>query len=311
MKNVLVVGGAGYIGGYVVDLLSSNNSLYVTCYDNLLYEFQYLKKIPFIFGDVRNYSKLSEILRHFDVVIWLAAIVGDVACNVNKTLTREINIDSVKWLVENYHGKIIYASTCSVYGKNDGLLDENSPVNPLSYYAETKLIAENYVLKHPDSLVFRLGTLFGQGDNYSRVRFDLVTNVFSMRAARGEPLMVIGGEQWRPVIHVKDVGEAIIHGLDSNLSGLYVLHNSNHTLMEIATLVKQHSGARIIASDIHPEDLRNYRVNSIKFRNTGWSPSYSLQYGIIEIMNLVQSQRIKYVDDNIYSNAKYMKEQYG
>jgi nucleoside-diphosphate-sugar epimerase len=311
MKNVLVVGGAGYIGGYVVDLLSSNNSLYVTCYDNLLYEFQYLKKIPFIFGDVRNYSKLSEILRHFDVVIWLAAIVGDVACNVNKTLTREINIDSVKWLVENYHGKIIYASTCSVYGKNDGLLDENSPVNPLSYYAETKLIAENYVLKHSDSLVFRLGTLFGQGDNYSRVRFDLVTNVFSMRAARGEPLMVIGGEQWRPVIHVKDVGEAIIHGLDSNLSGLYVLHNSNHTLMEIATLVKQHSGARIIASDIHPEDLRNYRVNSIKFRNTGWSPSYSLQYGIIEIMNLVQSQRIKYVDDNIYSNAKYMKEQYG
>ena len=312
MTSILVVGGAGYIGGYLVDILSALPNTYVAVYDNLLYEVQYLKKVPFIFGDVRNHEKLKTILPHYDVVIWLTAIVGDQACQVDAQLTREINVDSVKWLVDNYTGKIVYASTCSVYGRNDDLLDEDSPVSPLSDYARTKLEAEQYIVAHAKNyLIFRLGTLFGQGDEYSRIRFDLVVNVLSMRAARGEPLSVYGGEQWRPLLHVKDVGEAMVYGLQKGLTGLYVLSRANHTLLALAELIRQVSGARIITSPLPTEDMRNYRVSAKKMRDTGWEPQYLLSQGIFEIINLVQSQRIKFVNDSIYSNGAYIKELYG
>jgi len=311
IKRVLVVGGTGYIGGYLVDLLMNRQDFNVIVYDNLLYEFQYLKNVPFIFGDVRNTKRLKDILMYCDVVIWLAGIVGDAACNVDKRLTYEVNVNSVKWLVDNYDGKIIYTSTCSVYGKNDNLLDEDSPVNPLSYYAETKLEAEQYIIKYANNpLIFRLGTLFGQGDNYSRIRFDLVVNIFSLMAARGEPLIVIGKEQWRPIIHVKDVGNAIVHGLINNLHGLYVIHDLNLTLENIAKTVRLYTGASIIYKDSISSDLRNYKVDSKKFRNTGWLPLYTLEDGIYEIINLVQSNRVKYVNNSIYSNANYIKENY-
>src|SRR4051812_29233027 len=99
-KNILLVGGAGYIGGYLTDLLVDNGYL-VTVYDNLMYETRFLKRIDFVKGDIRDYKKLGELLPQYDVVIWLAAIVGDGACTVDPKLTQEINSDTVKWLVKN------------------------------------------------------------------------------------------------------------------------------------------------------------------------------------------------------------------
>ena len=99
MKNVLVVGGAGYIGGAVTDGLKNYN---VRVYDNLLYDDAYIKPVEFVFGDVRDRSRLKEHLKWADGVIWLAAIVGDPACNLNQDLTIEINEKSVKWLSNNY-----------------------------------------------------------------------------------------------------------------------------------------------------------------------------------------------------------------
>ena len=177
-KQILVVGGAGYVGGHLVDLLQEDYD--VTVYDNLLYEDSYYKDVKLIQDDVRNISRLGKDLNSYDAVIWLAAIVGDGACDVNTKVTNEVNKDALSWLVDNYSGKIIYTSTCSVYGEGDHVLLEDSEPKPLSLYAETKLESERYVIgKHVDHLVFRLGTLHGTGDLFTRLRLDLVANVLT------------------------------------------------------------------------------------------------------------------------------------
>ena len=153
--KILVVGGAGYVGGGIVDTLSKENE--ITVYDSLIYESAYRKDVNFIYGDIRDYKKINSILNNFDAVVWLAALVGDGACSINPTLTHEINSETVKNLVKNFNGKIIFLSTCSVYGAQEGVLDENSEVNPLSEYASSKLIAEKY-LEESDAIIFRLGT---------------------------------------------------------------------------------------------------------------------------------------------------------
>ena len=228
--NILIVGGAGYIGGYLTDSFHDNN---VLVYDNLLYENMYLKDVAFRFGDVRDTDNLSNTIKEFkpDVVIWLAAIVGDGACQINPVLTDEVNYESVKWICDNYSGKIIFTSTCSVYGVNNDLIDESAIPNPLSVYASTKLKAEQYLLSnHEDCLIFRLGTLYGLGDLHSRIRLDLVANILTLKATLGEPLSIFGGEQWRPLLHVRDVSTAINHGLDNNIKGLFNLHGENQTI---------------------------------------------------------------------------------
>ena len=144
MKKILIVGGCGYLGGYMTDvfgssLLSAEERYEVTVYDSLLYETRFLKDVKFIKGDIRDTEKLSQIIHNFDTVIWLAALVGDGACAVDVEMTDDINFKTVKWLVDNYSGKIGFTSTCSVYGINNELIDETATPNPLSAYASTKL----------------------------------------------------------------------------------------------------------------------------------------------------------------------------
>ena len=238
MKNkILIVGGAGYIGGFLTDYLTKND-YDVTVYDNLLFEKRFLKSCNFVHGDIRDQEKLSKIIHNYDCVIWLAGLVGDGACAVNQKLTKTLNVDTVKWLVDNYKGKIVFPSTCSVYGINDDLIEEGATPNPLSLYAATKLEAEKYVLKNSQNfLVFRLGTLFGLGDRHSRMRLDLVANILSMRAAKGETLTIFGGEQWRPLLHVRDVSTAILHGLKNDITGLYNLSYKNYTISELGEII--------------------------------------------------------------------------
>jgi len=186
--KVLVVGGAGYIGGGVVDELLEKN-IPVTVYDSLLYEYQYLKPVDFIRGDVRDTEKLKKILPAYTHLIWLAAIVGDAACQVNPALTRAVNQESVRWLAKNYDGRIIFPSTCSVYGQNDKMISEDFSVNPLSLYAKVKLEAERY-LQRQNHLILRLGTVYGVSDMASRLRMDLVVNYMTASALTKGKLVV-------------------------------------------------------------------------------------------------------------------------
>ena len=305
--NILVVGGAGYIGGAITDILRQTDNR-TRVYDSLIYEESYRKPIEFVYGDIRDGRMLGEQLLWADAVIWLAALVGDGACAINPNLSTEINQSAVKWLCENYEGRIIFTSTCSVYGAQDGILFEESPTGPLSVYAGTKLAAEQY-LKNKNALIFRLGTLFGVSDLFARLRLDLVVNVMTVRAALDGELTVFGGDQFRPLLHVRDVAEAIVQYIDTEHTGIYNLHRQNVRIVDLAYQVRNHFPDTIVTKTaMEFEDVRNYRVSSDKIRSElGWRPRYSIDDGIIEIKELIETCRLKDVMNPRYANQAFLK----
>ena len=307
--NILVVGGAGYVGGGIVDTLKQNHS--VTVYDSLIYEESYRKDVDFVNGDIRDTDKLLPLLDSADAVIWLAALVGDGACAINPNLTFEINSESVKFLVENFKKRIVFLSTCSVYGAQEGLLDENSSVNPLSEYASSKVQAEEY-LSGTNSIIFRLGTLFGISDEFSRIRLDLVVNILVTKALTEGKLTVFGGDQWRPLLHVTDVANAINHTLDSEVTGIFNLHYKNYKIIDIANaIVDKIPNASIETTPMKFQDARNYQVSSDKlFQESGFKAEVELITGVDEVYDLISSNRIKNVNHIRYSNQNFL-EKYG
>jgi nucleoside-diphosphate-sugar epimerase len=321
MKDrVLIVGGAGYIGGAAVDfLLRQHCELMV--YDVLMYERDYRKKVPFVFGDILDTDRLSGVIADFEpsAVLWLGAIVGDGACQVNPEATLHINELAVKWLAEHYHGRIVFTSTCSIYGKADGLLTEDSPTNPLSVYAVTKLAAERH-LQGKNAVVFRLGTLHGLSDQFSRIRLDLVANLLSLKAMRGEPLTVFGGEQWRPILHVRDAARAIgqavlVCEVPNNICpGVYNIAQENIRIRDLADTIAEVAPVTprpvVHYSEISFEDARNYRVDNSKYsRQPGAVPfRISLRESVLEMMELIREGRIKDPFAKVYSNARFLED---
>ena len=305
--NILVVGGAGYVGGGIVDKLSKDHE--VTVYDSLIYETSYRKKVNFILGDIRDSSKLNSILSDFDVVVWLAALVGDGACAINPELTDEINTESVKNLVQNFDKRIVFLSTCSVYGAQDGILTESSDTNPLSEYASSKLKAEEH-LKDSNALIFRLGTLFGISDEFSRVRLDLVVNILTAKALIDKKISVFGGDQWRPLLHVNDVSNAINHCLNTDVTGIYNLHHKNYKIIDIAKEIeKKVKDVEVEVTPMSFEDARNYQVSSQKLLDeTGFEASIELINGVNEIYDLIFHNRIKDISDPRYSNQNFLQK---
>ncbi len=305
--NILIVGGAGYVGGGIVDKLKKHHQ--VTVYDSLIYEESYRKDVNFVYGDVREQSKLLKLFKNNDAVIWLAALVGDGACAINPNLTFEINSDSVKFLVENFKKRIVFLSTCSVYGAQDGLLNEDSSINPLSEYASSKVQAEEY-LKQSNAIIFRLGTLFGISDAFSRIRLDLVVNILVTKALTEGKLTVFGGEQWRPLLHVNDVANAIEQTIDSETNGIFNLHYKNFKIIDIAeAIVNKVDSAIIETTPMKFQDARNYQVSSEKLlKETGFQAEIDLNTGINEIYDLIVNNRIKNVNHKRYSNQNFLEE---
>lgn len=301
--NVLIVGGAGYLGGALTDILPN-----ARVYDSLVYEEHYLKPVDFVRGDIRDREKLKEHLDWADVVVWLAALVGDGACAINPALTEELNQESVKWLSENFHGRIVFMSTCSVYGAMDGVLNEESETNPLSVYAVTKLKAESY-LKNKNAIIFRLGTIFGLGDIYSRIRLDLVLNTMTARALSEGKLKVFGGEQYRPLLHVKDAVQAIADNLTSEKTGIYNLHWGNMKILDLAREVQSQIPSELEIVETTFEDSRNYKVSSKKaITELGFDPKRTPMEGIQEVGKIITEGRIKDLNNKRYSNAGFLND---
>ena len=221
MKNILVTGGAGYVGsGLLKELLSKDFK--VTCIDNLMFggesllDIWYNKNFSFINCDINNREQLATIFlkNNFDGVIHLAAIVGDPACKLYSDLAIKTNWESSKWLIDKSRtsgvSKFIFASTCSNYGKMDdpdAYVDENSKLAPVSLYAELKVKFENYMLNEikkkndfsPTSL--RFSTVYGISP---RMRFDLTVNEFTKDLALGKELIVFGEQFIRCIISLFD-----------------------------------------------------------------------------------------------------------
>lgn len=303
--KVLVVGGAGYIGGAVTDALTAKNIPF-TVYDNLTYEPHYLKQVDFIRGDVSNTELLKSVLPAYTHVIWLAAIVGDGACAVDPVTATHTNQYAVEWLAKNYDGRIIFTSTCSVYGANDALLDENSPTNPLSVYAFTKLCAEGE-LEGKKALIFRLGTAYGLSDKYSRPRMDLVVNQMAMSAATTGQITLHGGDQWRPMIHVWDIARAIVDNLDGAV-GIYNLATENIQMKTLAASCARITKCEVLTQPMK-EDLRNYHADTSKsIRDGVWrEPHFTTEFGIVQFVELIRSGRVTDPTRSVYFNVKHLQ----
>lgn len=309
MSKVLIVGGAGYVGGYLVDeCLKSNHEVKVI--DKLLYEDIYLKKVEFIYGDITNYDLINKHLKWADCVIWLAAFVGDPACALNPALTLQVNVEAVKNMVRNFKGRLIFPSTCSVYGAQDGILTEESKLKPLSVYAESKILAENFIIENSsDFLIFRLGTLFGLGDDFSRLRTDLVLNVLTIRAQLEKKMVVFGGEQFRPLLHVRDFTTAALPEIKSKNTGVYNLVCENLTIVELANRIKNIIfDSEIEISETEFQDSRNYRVSGKKAKDIlNFIPTHSIEIGITQIRDLITQKRIPNVNVPRFSNVAVLK----
>jgi len=304
--KVLVVGGAGYVGGSLVDmLLRTEHSVRV--YDALLYEESYRKPVDFVYGDVRDAACLLPHLQWADAVVWLAALVGDGACALNPEVTVDINQESVKWLAEVFDGRVVFMSTCSVYGAQDATLDETSSIGPLSAYAVTKLAAEKY-LEGKNAIVFRLGTLFGVGDHYSRIRLDLVVNTLTVRAHREGHISIFGGDQFRPLLHVSDAAQAVLESLEVSNTGVFNLHRQNVRIIDLAYQVRNHfPDMAIERSDVAFEDSRNYRVSSDKAQEElRFKAERSIDQGIEEVKELLDASRIRDIDNPRYTNQAFL-----
>jgi len=307
VNNVLVVGGAGYIGGWLTDRIRDAGHN-VRVFDILLYEDHYLKEVDFVRGNILDRDALLPHLEWADAVVWLAAMVGDGACALDRDLTRAINVGSVRWLTRNFEGRVVFMSTCSVYGAQDDLLTEGSPVSPLSLYAETKLEAES-ALSNADAIVFRLGTIYGLGDTYSRIRMDLVLNLLSVKAVLYGRMSVFGGDQHRPLLHVRDVAEAVVPTLFTDHRGIFNLHSENVTIRELAERIQAYvPGVDAEFTDMPSQDLRNYRVSSELARETfGYAPLLSVEDGVREIAAVVTDGRVRDTSMPRYSNLDFLR----
>jgi nucleoside-diphosphate-sugar epimerase len=290
----------------VTDLLVETSHK-VRVYDALLYEESYRKPVDFVYGDVRDLETLKPQLQWADAVVWLAALVGDPACALHPDVSVEINQESIKTLAGNFDGRIVFLSTCSVYGAQDSVLDEASALNPLSVYAVTKLEAEKY-LADKNAVIFRLGTLFGVGDLFSRIRLDLVVNTLTVRAHRSGEIKVFGGDQFRPLLHVRDAARAIVQNLETKHRGIYNLHRQNVRIIDLAYQVRNHFPDMLIEQTEMPfQDTRNYRVSSDKAQSIlGFKATASIDDGIEDIKGLLETGRLKDVDNPRYTNQGFL-----
>ena len=308
-QKVLLVGGAGYIGGLTCDYLI-NAGFDVTVYDNLLYENRYLKEIPFIYGDIRDTEKLYNTSKDFDVIVLMAALVGDPACSVDQILTEEINYIAIKnfcdVVLPSKH--LVFMSTCSVYGAQDGLLNESSPTNPLSSYASTKLKAEEHILKLGGT-VFRLGTVFGLGDTYSRLRMDLVVNVLTMKAVKTGSITINGGEQWRPIIAVRDIAGYVTEACKEKYSGVFILSKENVVIRELGEkIAKLIPNTEVKYTEISFQDARNYKVDNTKSLNVfKYKPVVTVEDEVTRMMKLFKENRVENPEDKIYHNGAFLR----
>lgn len=307
MRNILVTGGAGYVGSAVVEVLKDYTHMKLFVIDSLLYKDDYLEDVNFVRGDVTDEQFISEFLKinDIDTVIHMAGIVGDEACRIHNKTGHAVNVKSVQILVDNFDGLIIFPSSCSVYGSNENILTEESPLSPLTAYAQSKVDAERILAGRDKCVIYRFGTLHGIS---KRFRNDLVVNTLTLKAIVHGKMSIFGGNQWRPLIHVTDVASTICGNLATEKYGTYNLSTNNHTIIEIAeTIKKLIPHTKIDLTQLPFEDQRNYRVSTEKSNSISTFNLFSIEATVNSILKLHKEGRIKNYSDIQYSNIGRME----
>ena len=309
--NILVTGGAGYIGSKLVTKLIEKN-YNVTVIDNMMFDKSsldhlYIKKnFKFINNDISNKHFLKKILYKYDIVIPLAGYVGAPLCERNKKQAKLINFEMINYIVKNLKKKqkIIYLNSNSGYGigKKNKFCDENSPLNPISLYGRTKVNAEKVVSNFQNSICLRLATVFGFS---FRMRTDLLVNNFTYQLVKNKKILIYEPHFRRNFIHIDDVVDAIIFSIKNfkkMKSQIYNLglSSANLTKSELATKIKKQINQKIsikYVTNIKDPDQRDYFVSNKKIEKTGFKCSVSLDQGIKELIQIFSKSKKKYINN--------------
>ena len=311
MANILVTGGAGYIGSVLTPVLLDTGHK-VTVLDNFMFNQNSLldcihrENLTVVKGDVRDETILKKVLPKSDVIIPLAALVGAPLCNRDKIGAQTINSDAIATLVKlaSQEQRILIPITNSGYGigEKDALCTENSPLKPLSLYGSTKVEAEKIVLDRGNSISFRLATVFGTSP---RMRLDLLVNDFTYRAVNDRFIVIFEGHFRRNFIHIRDVVKAFLHAMDrfefmKDQAYNVGLSSANLTKLQLCAKIKEHIPEfTYLESSIGEDpDKRDYLVSNEKIEATGWSPDNTLDTGICELIKAYQ-----FLVNNKYSNV--------
>ena len=295
--NVLVTGGAGYIGSELIGYLL-NDGYKVVAIDNLMYDptslLRYTNNPDFTFikGDVRNVALMTKLMKDADIIIPLAALVGFPVCEEDPRGAQEINHDVNTWIATTKRSdqKVIYPCTNSGYGVSvDGsVCTEESPLNPISLYGRTKVAAESEYKNVENHVTFRLATVFGPA---SRMRTDLLVNSFVLKTLRERILVLYECEFMRNYVHLHDVCRGfkfILDNWEDCKNETYNLGNDalNMNKLQLAEKIQEHLPLEIIKAEFTSDpDTRDYIVSSEKIYNKGYECQYDLDIGIKQLIN--------------------------
>jgi nucleoside-diphosphate-sugar epimerase len=295
--HVLVTGGAGYLGSVLCERLLAAGCR-VTTVDNLMYQQRSLLHLcgnpafDFVFGDVRDKDLMGRLVKQADVLIPLAAVVGAPACDRDPWLARSVNLEAIRLLngLRSAHQLVVYPTTNSGYGTQSGDLfcTEDTPLEPISLYGQTKTQAETELLQAPNVITLRLATVFGTS---SRMRLDLLVNHFVYAAVTDGYIVIFDKDFKRNYIHIRDVADCFLHCIENFKRMTGRPYNAG---LDLANLSKEELALKIKAYVpnfyVHfaqvgfDPDKRNYIVSNQRLREAGFQACRSLDDGIRELL---------------------------
>jgi nucleoside-diphosphate-sugar epimerase len=295
--HVLVTGGAGYLGSVLCErLLAAGYE--VTTVDDIMYQQRSLLHLcanphfDFVLGDVRDKELMRRLVKEADLLIPLAAIVGAPACDRDPLLARSVNLEAVRLLngLRSREQQVIYPTTNSGYGTQSGDLfcTEDTPLEPISLYGQTKTQAEAELLGTPNVITLRLATVFGMSP---RMRLDLLVNHFVYAAVTEGYIIIFEKDFKRNYIHIRDVADCFVHCIENfkRMAGRPYnagLDAANLSKEELALKIKAHVPNFYVhfAQVGSDPDKRNYIVSNQRLREAGFEARRSLDEGIRELL---------------------------
>lgn len=322
MKNILVIGGAGYVGSVLVPKLIEKGYL-VTVFDLFIYGKDTLdenKNLKLVNGDIRDIESIKKYVESADAIIHLACISNDPSFELNPKLGKSINLDSFEPLVKLSSKlnvkRFIYASSSSVYGiKEEKNVDEKLSLEPLTDYSKFKVqcekILQSYTSEKFETVIVRPATVCG----YSRrQRLDVVVNILTNLAINKRKIKVLGGDQLRPNIHINDMANIYIKLLEAKkeiVNGeIFNAGYDNFTVKQIALTVKEVIGKDIEIVTEETNDNRSYHISSNKIYNKlNFTPKYTIKNAINDLKIAFELNKLpNSLSESKYFNIKKMQE---
>ena len=327
MKKIFITGGAGYAGSRLVEHLTQTND--VTVYDTFYFGKDHLEhlgnKVKLIQGDIRDTKFLTSSCEGHEIFIHLACISNDSSFMLNEKLSKSVNLDAFEPMVVAAKSsgikRFIYASTSSVYGISDAKnIREDHPLVPLTLYNKFKGMCEPLLFKHTDEnftgVVFRPATVCGYS---KRQRLDVSVNILTNFAVNKDKIVIFGGDQLRPNLHIIDYVRAVdlLINVKKELieNEIFNVGYQNLSINEIAQIVKkvvekEFDGKKIEIEKQDSDDKRSYHINSDKIKQKlNFEPKHTIEEAVVELCEAFKNDKLpdSFDDDNYFNVKKMLK----